>query len=68
MITVSTAIVNNEWYFTYNEKEVINIPTFADKNTSAIIGENAKVEAFATEKECYSRIKELRLIIPKQEI
>lgn len=70
MITVSTAIVNNEWYFTYNEKtkEVIKKPEYVDKNTSAIIGDNVKAESFQSEKECYSRIKTLGLIMPKAEI
>ena len=46
MITLNIAIVTNEWFMTYNEqtKEVITIPTYVDGNTSAVIGENIKIE------------------------
>ena len=54
--------INNEWYFTHDEVNVISPPVFIDANNSAIIGENVKVEAAATEQELLKRIVELNLI------
>ena len=65
MNIVTTAIVNNEWFLTYNveTKEVITIPTFVDENTSATIGitENIKVEVANTEQELLDLINKLTL-------
>ena len=67
MNIVTTAIVNNEWFLTYNveTKEVITIPTFVDENTSATIGitENIKVEVANTEQELLDLINKLTLIV-----
>lgn len=69
MITVTTAIISNEWFFTYNSttKEVIVTPNFVDANTSAIVGENVVIKVAQTEKELLDLIKKLGLIIPKSE-
>ena len=67
MNIVTTAIVNNEWFLTYDveTKEVITIPTFVDENTSATIGitENIKVEVANTEQELLDLINKLTLIV-----
>ena len=67
MNIVTTAVVNNEWFLTYNveTKEIITIPTFIDENTSATIGiiDNIKVEVADTEQELLDLIKELELIV-----
>ena len=67
MITVTTAIVNNEWYMTYDNisKEVINMPYYVDENTSATIGisENIKIEVANTEQELLDLINKLGLIV-----
>ena len=67
MNIVTTAIVNNEWFLTYNveTKEVITIPTFVDENTSATIGitEYIKVEVANTEQELLDLINKLTLIV-----
>ena len=66
MNIVTTAIVNNEWFLTYNAetKEVITMPTFIDENTSATIGiiDSIKVEVASTEQELLNKIVELNLI------
>ena len=65
MNIVTTAIVNNEWFLTYNieTKEVITIPTFIDENTSATIGitNSIKVEVGNTEQELLDLINKLTL-------
>ena len=70
MNIVTTAIVNNEWFLTYNveTKEVITIPTFVDENTSATIGitENIKVEVANTEQELLDLINKLTLIVKEE--
>lgn len=70
MNIVTTAIVNNEWFLTYNEetKEVITIPTFVDENTSATIGitENIKVEVANTEQELLDLVNKLGLIVKEE--
>ena len=70
MNIVTTAIVNNEWFLTYNveTKEVITIPTFVDENTSATIGiiDNIKVEAADTEQELLDLINKLELIVKEE--
>lgn len=67
MNIVTTAVINNEWFLTYNleTKEVITMPTFIDENTSATIGiiNNIKVEVGNTEQELLDLIKELELIV-----
>ena len=67
MNIVTTAIINNEWFLTYDleTKEVITTPTFIDENTSATIGiiDNIKVEVADTEQELLDLIKELELIV-----
>ena len=67
MNIVTTAVVNNEWFLTYDveTKEVITIPTFIDENTSATIGitNSIKVEVGDTEQELLDLIKELELIV-----
>ena len=70
MITVSTAIVNNEWYFTYNAKtkEVLTVPTYVDSNTSVIISNNVVIEASESEQPLLDIIDNLGLIMPKQEV
>lgn len=69
MITVTTAIVSNEWYFTYNEKtkEVIVKPNYVDSNTSAIIGNNVKIEVAENEQTLLDIIDNLGLITPNEE-
>ena len=66
MNIVTTAIVNNEWFLTYDleTKEVITMPTFIDENTSATIGiiDSIKVEVASTEQELLNKIVELNLI------
>ena len=66
MNIVTTAIVNNEWFLTYNveTKEVITIPTFIDENASATVGliDSIKVEVASTEQELLNKIVELNLI------
>ena len=70
MNIVTTAIVNNEWYMTYDNisKEVVNMPYYVDENTSATIGitENIKVEVGTTEQELLNLIKQLGLIIKEE--
>ena len=70
MNIVTTAIVNNEWFLTYDleTKEVITMPTFIDENTSATIGviNNIKVEVGNTEQELLNLIKQLGLIIKEE--
>lgn len=70
MNIVTTAVISNEWYLTYNEttKGIIIPPTFIDKNTSSIVGENVKIEVAQSEKELLDKIKALKLIMPKQEL
>ena len=67
MNIVTTAIVNNEWYMTYDNisKEVINMPYYVDENTSATIGisENIKIEVANTEQELLDLINKLGLIV-----
>lgn len=67
MNIVTTAVINNEWFLTYDleTKEVITMPTFIDENTSATIGiiNNIKVEVGNTEQELLDLIKELELIV-----
>ena len=67
MNIVTTAIVNNEWYMTYDNisKEVINMPYYVDENTSATIGisENIKIEVANTEQELLDLINKLTLIV-----
>ena len=66
MNIVTTAIVNNEWFLTYNleTKEIITTPTFIDENTSATVGliDSIKVEVASTEQELLNKIVELNLI------
>jgi len=70
MNIVTTAIVNNEWFLTYDveTKEVITIPTFVDENTSATIGitENIKVEVANTEQELLDLVNKLGLIVKEE--
>ena len=70
MNIVTTAIVNNEWFLTYNveTKEVITIPTFVDENTSATIGiiDNIKIEAADTEQELLDLVNKLGLIVKEE--
>ena len=70
MNIVTTAIVNNEWFLTYNveTKEVITIPTFIDENTSATIGitNSIKVEVGDTEQELLDLINKLGLIVKEE--
>ncbi len=70
MNIVTTAIINNEWFLTYDleTKEVITMPTFIDENTSATIGviNNIKVEVGNTEQELLNLIKQLGLIIKEE--
>jgi len=65
MITVNTAIVNNEWYFTYNAatKEILTIPTYIDSNTSVIISNNIVIEASKSEQPLLDIIANLGLIM-----
>ena len=67
MNIVTTAVVNNEWFLTYDveTKEVITIPTFIDENTSATIGitNSIKVEVGDTEQELLDLINKLGLIV-----
>lgn len=67
MITVTTAIINNEWYFTHDGTNVIKTPEYVDMNTSAIISEGVSIECFQTEKECHDQIAALKLVMPKDE-
>lgn len=69
MITVTIAIVSNKWYFTYNEKtkEVIVAPNYVDSNTSAVIGNNVKIEEAESEQPLLDFIDNLGLIMPKNE-
>ena len=70
MNIVTTAVINNEWFLTYDleTKEVITMPTFIDENTSATIGviDNIKVEVGNTEQELLNLIKQLGLIIKEE--
>ena len=70
MNIVTTAIVNNEWFLTYNveTKEVITIPTFVDENTSATIGiiDNIRIEVADTEQELLDLVNKLGLIIKEE--
>ena len=70
MNIVTTAIVNNEWFLTYDleTKEVITMPTFIDENTSATIGitNNIKVEVANTEQELLDLINKLELIVKEE--
>lgn len=67
MITVTTAIINNEWYFTQNGKNA-STPKFVDQNTSVVLSENSLAFAFKTESECYAKIDELGLtVVPDEE-
>ena len=70
MNIVTTAIVNNEWFLTYDveTKEVITIPTFIDENTSATIGitNSIKVEVGDTEQELLDLINKLGLIVKEE--
>ena len=70
MNIVTTAIVNNEWFLTYNveTKEVITMPTFIDENTSATIGitNNIKVEVANTEQDLLELIDKLGLIVKEE--
>lgn len=70
MNIVTTAVINNEWFLTYDleTKEVITMPTFIDENTSATIGviNNIKVEVGNTEQELLNLIKQLGLIIKEE--
>lgn len=70
MNIVTTAIVNNEWFLTYNveTKEVITIPTFVDENTSATIGiiDNIRIEAADTEQELLDLVNKLGLIVKEE--
>ena len=69
MITVTTAVISNEWFFTYDmtTKKVISEPTFIDSNSSAIIGDNVKIEVAQSEKELFDKIAEMKLILPQSE-
>ena len=70
MNIVTTAVINNEWFLSYDleTKEVITMPTFIDENTSATIGiiNNIKVEVGNTEQELLNLIKQLGLIIKEE--
>ena len=70
MNIVTTAIINNEWFLTYDleTKEVITMPTFIDENTSATIGitNNIKVEVANTEQELLELIDKLGLIVKEE--
>jgi len=70
MNIVTTAIVNNEWYMTYDNisKEVINIPYYVDENTSATVGisENIKIEVADTEQELLDLVNKLGLIVKEE--
>lgn len=70
MNIVTTAIVNNEWYMTYDNasKEVINMPYYVDENTSATIGisENIKIEVAETEQELLDLVNKLGLIVKEE--
>lgn len=70
MNIVTTAVINNEWYMTYDNisKEVINIPYYVDENTSATIGisENIKIEVANTEQELLELIDKLGLIVKEE--
>ena len=70
MNIVTTAVVNNEWFLTYDveTKEVITIPTFIDENTSATIGitNSIKVEVGDTEQELLDLINKLGLIVKEE--
>ena len=70
MITVTTAVINNEWYMTYDNisKEVVNMPYYVDENTSATIGiiDNIKVEVADTEQELLDLINKLELIVKEE--
>lgn len=67
MNIVTTAVINNEWYMTYDNisKEVVNMPYYVDENTSATIGitENIKVEVANTEQDLLELIDKLGLIV-----
>lgn len=62
MITVTTKIVNNEWYFKQNGDNATK-PEFIDSKTSVVLSENALAFAFKTEAECYAKIEELGLTV-----
>ena len=70
MNIVTTAVINNEWYMTYDNisKEVINMPYYVDENTSATIGiiENIKIEVASTEQELLDLINQLGLVIKEE--
>ena len=70
MNIVTTAIINNEWFLTYDleTKEVITMPTFIDENTSATIGitNNIKVEVANTEQDLLELIDKLGLIVKEE--
>ena len=70
MNIVTTAIINNEWFLTYDleTKEVITMPTFIDENTSATIGitNNIKVEVANTEQELLDLVNKLGLIVKEE--
>ena len=70
MNIVTTAVVNNEWFLTYDveTKEVITTPTFVDENTSATIGitNNIKVEVANTEQDLLELIDKLGLIVKEE--
>ncbi|MCE5214710.1 MAG: hypothetical protein LLF83_08345 [Methanobacterium sp.] len=70
MITVTTAVISNEWFFTYDiiTKQVITEPTFIDSNSSAVIGENVKIEVAQSEKQLLDKISALKLTMPKHDI
>ena len=70
MNIVTTAIINNEWFLTYDleTKEVITMPTFIDENISATIGitNNIKVEVANTEQDLLELIDKLGLIVKEE--
>ena len=70
MITVTTAVISNEWFFTYDiiTKQVITEPTFIDSNSSAVIGENVKIEVAQSEKQLLDKISALKLTMPKHDV
>jgi len=70
MNIVTTAVINNEWYMTYDNisKEVINMPYYVDENTSATIGiiDNIRIEVADTEQELLDLVNKLGLIVKEE--